>query len=867
MGKSGFTLLELSVVLVIVTLLTGSTIVLGSLRIDQARINATHQRIAMLDSALKSYATLNRRLPCPANGAYPKSHNLSGQEAANPGSCMGGAVTASWEDGQIAGGTLPVATLGLPPEAMFDGWGRKFSYAVDKRFTEAGAFDNNPQDSQCGGMTIQDSNGQPQITNGIYLMMSHGIDGHGAWLENGTVLNANVTHAASLQNISHTAAFRLQPYESHPDDPKNRYDDILFYGTRSQTVLGQDNLLRNYQVNNNVTTPGWAYIPAYTLPNGQAVPAFEVMQFEASQPRADGIPSSQRLTAPWNTVTYAQARQACQKLNEPSASANGSGSLREWDIISDSQWLSIAYQAAANSRNWEGECYGKTVLHAGHRDGSPAAAQPPGLDDRQGYAGTGNSANDPTSNNRSQRRTTYLPNGSVIWDLAGNNAEWSYCDLKNACQPGGMTDASTYTLSAINSAGNFELSGLPHLAPPNGRNSSQNTGRLQITNNSTVNGVLRGGRYNSGTDAGLFQADIGRASGDTAGFRCAKHADPEAFYPSNLNGLEIWYDASDLDGDWKEEDLLESGLDPTCVKPGLPGYSGCVRVWRNKAGNGKYHARSRRLNGAASGTESNVPSFKRSAINGRPAVNFASGAPQWLDTYHGVNNDPATDDGQGFDFANRDAFTFIIVANAQNWDAVIAGTDDVSVWWPHFVIFPFNIKHYNNNNDYVFLVDNLMSGTDAGNSFCRGNATLLAPLDLLCLADPINKVNYACAQMGGVSSPSGLTHGAPHIASGVFSKGAKEGLSAFVDGVSLDVQGSSVQPANDTIGGRQCLLASLLRFLKIKMNIGMMRGDTSTRTIGDVSEIIVFNRALNAGERRQIERYLAGKYGISYGTP
>lgn len=856
-------MLEICVVTCVLGVMAGSTLFLGSLRIEQQRIEATQARLKLIEAALLNYAEVNGKLPCPANNTLPYGAVNHG-EMANGNDCVGGSITADWVDGHVVGGGIPFAALGLPVEAALDAWDRRIVFAVDARMTREAALSRNPRNSSCGSITLEDESGKKIAQYAIFLLMSHGIDGHGAYSSTGNLLTTGITNASTVINAAPTRHFRSHGYVENPQDSFDRFDDILHYKTRQQFSLHSDTSGASFSVNNNQTPQGWVYIPATVLADGRRVPAFEVMRFEASNPYGNGIPVSAEGNIPWSGVTFTQARSACQKLGgDTETGSQGVGTLMEYDIISESQWLAIAKHTAKDSRNWVDGCEGDSGLIAGHRDSSPANALSGHANDALGYHGTLNDNAEASIYNRSQRRTLYLPSGAVIWDLAGNLPEWSYCDLAGHCLAYGQTDRSAYTQNTVAAIGNYDFTNLPSLAPPRGYDNAYHTGRLNIANGTTSNGLMRGGGHSSANSAGIFQVSVGQESTATAGFRCARHPEPEPFLPVNLMGLEIWYDASDIDGDGIEEGAGEGGVDAAaaCAKTTTPMNDGCVRIWRNKALNGKYHARSKRLNGNPSGNENNVPTLNLAGVNGKPAVNFDAGAAQWFDTHHGIANAPSSDNGQGFDFAGRGEFSIFIVGRAQNWNAVVAGSDDVNVWWPHFVLFPLNINEHNGNSDYVFMLDNHMQGNDAGNTFCRADGVLLGALDLLCLRDPLFKVNYACAQMGGISSP-GLNHNSPHIASGVFKKGQEAGLSAYVDGKATHMTDSSVHPQNDVIAGRQCLLGALLRFLKIKMSIGMMRGDQTVRTIGNISEIIVFSRALSATERFAIERYLADKYNI-----
>ena len=66
MSQSGFTLVELTIVLIIVGLLVGSLIPPLSSRIDQRNYNETRQQLNEIREALIGFAVANGRLPRPA---------------------------------------------------------------------------------------------------------------------------------------------------------------------------------------------------------------------------------------------------------------------------------------------------------------------------------------------------------------------------------------------------------------------------------------------------------------------------------------------------------------------------------------------------------------------------------------------------------------------------------------------------------------------------------------------------------------------------------------------------------------------------------------------------------------------------------
>lgn len=114
----GFTLVELAIVLIIITLLSSGLMISLLAQQEGAAAAETQRRLADARDALLGFAAAHGRLPCPAAPA------ATGVEApVNGGDCDN-----PWD------GFLPAATLGLAPTNengyALDGWGNPIRYAV-----------------------------------------------------------------------------------------------------------------------------------------------------------------------------------------------------------------------------------------------------------------------------------------------------------------------------------------------------------------------------------------------------------------------------------------------------------------------------------------------------------------------------------------------------------------------------------------------------------------------------------------------------------------------------------------------------------------------------------------------------------------
>lgn len=119
---SGFTLIEMAVVLVVVALVLGSLLVPLASQVEQRRIDGTAQTLEQARDALLAFAAARGRLPCPAG-------NANGQETLITNAATGD-CSSFW-------GYLPALTLGLSPldsnGYARDGWGldqNRIRYAV-----------------------------------------------------------------------------------------------------------------------------------------------------------------------------------------------------------------------------------------------------------------------------------------------------------------------------------------------------------------------------------------------------------------------------------------------------------------------------------------------------------------------------------------------------------------------------------------------------------------------------------------------------------------------------------------------------------------------------------------------------------------
>ena len=178
--SGGFSLIELSVVLVLLTIVLGLGLGALNAQLQSGNAAVTRQRLETIRQALIAHLGAARRLPC---ADAPSTGGVTGAE-----------------DCPAASGVVPYATLGLARETAEDGWGNLFSYSV---FAEATPLCPSPgggpgkdwKNAACfgegkiGGFIIKDGTvgaATDLTTSAIAVIVSHGPNGLGAWTREAT---------------------------------------------------------------------------------------------------------------------------------------------------------------------------------------------------------------------------------------------------------------------------------------------------------------------------------------------------------------------------------------------------------------------------------------------------------------------------------------------------------------------------------------------------------------------------------------------------------------------------------------------------------------------------------------------------------
>ncbi|MEQ1519278.1 MAG: prepilin-type N-terminal cleavage/methylation domain-containing protein [Usitatibacteraceae bacterium] len=126
--QRGFSLVEIAVVLVIISVLAAIVVVPIATQVEQRRSEETQKQLETIKEALMGFAIASGRLPCPATAASNGTEAFAALGTPANGSC------------QQFVGFLPAVSLGLSPVDSngfaVDGWGlqqNRIRYAVSSR--------------------------------------------------------------------------------------------------------------------------------------------------------------------------------------------------------------------------------------------------------------------------------------------------------------------------------------------------------------------------------------------------------------------------------------------------------------------------------------------------------------------------------------------------------------------------------------------------------------------------------------------------------------------------------------------------------------------------------------------------------------
>ncbi|MGA9992641.1 MAG: type II secretion system protein [Thiobacillaceae bacterium] len=237
--QQGFTLIELAIVMLVLTILAAGILVPLTSSIEMKRYEATQKTLQEAREALIGYAMSHKDgasgrpyLPCPdKTTAFGIASNLPNDgiedRVTTPGPC------------ETPEGNFPWSTLGV---GNADAWGNRLRYHVVVEFSQSNAgFDSSTQASLANQIQVCDANGTnctplmapttppapPAPPVYAAVIVSHGANGWGAMNSGGTA-QAPPVGADEVENSNNDGKF-VSRAPTQATDTTTEFDDVLVW--------------------------------------------------------------------------------------------------------------------------------------------------------------------------------------------------------------------------------------------------------------------------------------------------------------------------------------------------------------------------------------------------------------------------------------------------------------------------------------------------------------------------------------------------------------------------------------------------------------------------------------------------------------
>ena len=248
--KSAYSLLELSIVIVIISILIAGALSVSTNGINNAKTKITQERMHEIYKAMGNFLITNRRLPCPAAiTAVETIDSNYGAEVDGDDGCD--SESGVFISGNLAYGMVPVRALGLSNEMAKDGFDSKISYIVDVNFTnsspanDADFASENFSVTSAGTITVNampSSITQEVVSDAVMALVSHGTNKAGAYNPNSSTANSRGSDQEVTNDFGDTPTLGT-PSTSDFDNilvstqaNSDVFDDIIFFKRKEDFV-------------------------------------------------------------------------------------------------------------------------------------------------------------------------------------------------------------------------------------------------------------------------------------------------------------------------------------------------------------------------------------------------------------------------------------------------------------------------------------------------------------------------------------------------------------------------------------------------------------------------------------------------------
>ena len=177
---SGFTLIELAIVLTILSLTVGGALAVTAAKLENGRYKQTLSKLQFILQAVDDYvdekaSDTRGHIPCPADPQAAFTASTFGFGSYSGSACNASNIVGG-TDGAEAG-AVPVVTLNIPHGYTLDGWNRRITYVMDEDLCCSEAN----YDGATGSITVENASGTDYTTTAAVVVFSHGPNLFGSW--------------------------------------------------------------------------------------------------------------------------------------------------------------------------------------------------------------------------------------------------------------------------------------------------------------------------------------------------------------------------------------------------------------------------------------------------------------------------------------------------------------------------------------------------------------------------------------------------------------------------------------------------------------------------------------------------------------
>ena len=224
--RAGFSLIEMSIVLLILSIVVAGGLTVGQNFIAREEYDNTTETLKEVAVAIKRFYAQNYRLPCPASREAKLGDADYGREVAcdDEATAPTGTARDANSGNSIYIGALPTRDLKISDRLMKDAFENRFTYAVVENMVDDTEFV-----SASGAITVNDGTGTDILTDAAFVILSHGDDGKGATSYLGFTQGSCGSTTRDDENCDDDATFTDTRFNNEDSSASEYFDDVIFW--------------------------------------------------------------------------------------------------------------------------------------------------------------------------------------------------------------------------------------------------------------------------------------------------------------------------------------------------------------------------------------------------------------------------------------------------------------------------------------------------------------------------------------------------------------------------------------------------------------------------------------------------------------